>query len=93
MDNEELLIKVKTGLGIFGNYQDDTLRVYIEEVKQYMDSAGVSKEVIDSPVSIGTIIRGVSDLWDYSSGSTGLSPYFKERCIQLRAIVFKGDNS
>lgn len=88
MDNEELLIKVKKGLGISGDYQDATLNVHIDEVKQYMLSAGVSQSVIDSPISIGTIIRGVSDLWDYGSGSTGLSPYFIERCIQLRE---KGD--
>lgn len=84
MDNENLLIKVKKGLGITGDYQDETILIYVDEVKQYMLSAGVSKSVVDSSLSIGTIIRGVSDLWDYGSGSTGLSPYFKERCIQLR---------
>lgn len=84
MDMEELLIKVKKGLGITGDYQDETLKIYIDETKQYMLSAGVHKSIVDSPISIGTIIRGVSDLWDYGSGSTGLSPYFKERCIQLR---------
>lgn len=89
MDNEELLIKVKKGLGITGDYQDGTLNVHIDEVKQYMLSAGVSQATIDSQISIGTIIRGVSDLWDYGSGSTGLSPYFIERCIQLRE---KGDD-
>ena len=84
MDNEALLIKVKKGLGISGDYQDDTLKIYIDDVKQYMLSAGISQSVIDSPKSIGTIIRGVSDLWDYGSGSTELSPYFISRCIQLR---------
>lgn len=84
MDNVNLLIKVKKGLGITGDYQDETIQIYIEEVKQYMLSAGVSQSVVDSSLSVGTIIRGVSDLWDYGSGSTGLSPYFKERCIQLR---------
>lgn len=84
MDTRELLIRVKKGLGITGDYQDEVIELYIDEAKQYMASAGVPKSIIDSPVSIGTIIRGVSDLWDYGSGSTGLSPYFKERCIQLR---------
>lgn len=84
MGAEELLIKVKKGLGITGDYQDDTLKIYIDEAKQYMLSAGVPKSVVDSSASVGTIIRGVSDLWDYGSGSTGLSPYFIERCIQLR---------
>lgn len=83
--NEELLIKVKNGLGITGDYQDDTLSIYIDEVKDFMVEAGVSNATINSNKSIGVITRGVSDLWDYGSGSTGLSPYFKERVVQLRA--------
>lgn len=86
----ELLMKVKKGLGITGDYQDDILTMYIDEAKQYMLSAGVPQSVIDSPMSVGTIIRGVSDLWDYGSGTTNLSPYFKERCIQLRTL---GENN
>lgn len=84
MTNDELLIKVKQGLGIGGNYQDETLLIYIDEVKEYMLSAGVSKTTIESVKAVGAILRGVSDLWDYGSGSVGLSPYFKERVIQLR---------
>ncbi len=85
MTNDELLIKVKQGLGIGGNYQDETLLIYIDEVKEYMLSAGVSKTTIESVKAVGAILRGVSDLWDYGSGSVGLSPYFKERVIQLRS--------
>ena len=84
MDNEELLIKVKIGLGITGDYQDETLKLYIDEAKQYMLSAGVPKSIIDSPISVGTITKGVLDLWNYGSGDSTLSQYFKERCIQLR---------
>lgn len=83
--NDELLIKVKKGLGITGNYQDDTLLIYINEVEDFMHGAGVSDAIINSNISVGVITRGVSDLWDYGSGSTGLSPYFKERIVQLRA--------
>lgn len=83
--NDELLIKVKKGLGITGNYQDDTLLIYINEVEDFMRGAGVSDAIINSNSSVGVITRGVSDLWDYGSGSTGLSPYFKERVVQLRA--------
>ena len=90
MDTQELLIKVKKGLGITGDYQDETISLYIEEAKAYMLDAGVPEKVIDSPVSVGTIIRGVSDLWDYGSGVVGLSPYFKERCIQLREVSEDG---
>ena len=83
--NDELLIKVKKGLGITGAYQDDTLQIYIDEVEDFMRGAGVSDAIINSNSSVGVITRGVSDLWDYGSGSTGLSPYFKERVVQLRA--------
>lgn len=83
--NDELLMKVKNGLGITGNYQDDILLIYIDEVKDFMHRAGVSDAIINSNSSVGVITRGVSDLWDYGSGSTGLSPYFKERVVQLRA--------
>ena len=83
--NEELLIKVKNGLGITGDSQDDKVSIYIDDVKDFMLEAGVSNATINSNKSIGVITRGVSDLWDYGSGSTGLSPYFKERVVQLRA--------
>lgn len=85
MTNEELLIKVKQGIGMTGDYQDDTLLIYIDEVKDYMRNAGVPTSIINSNKSVGAIIRGVMDLWNYGSGDTSLSPYFKERVIQLRA--------
>lgn len=87
MGNEELLLKCKLGLGITGNYQDETLLIYIDEVKEYMLGAGVPEQVVNSKKAIGTIIRGVSDLWDYGSGKTSLSPYFYERVNQLRIGV------
>lgn len=83
LTREELLEKVKTALGITGDYQNGTLSIYIDEVKEYMISAGVSKNVVDSSLSIGVITRGVSDLWNYGSGNTGFSPYFMQRVIQL----------
>lgn len=85
MENTELLERIKTSLGITGDYQDGTLLFYIEEVKNYMLDAGVPQEIVDSSRAIGVVSRGVSDLWNYGSGSTTLSPYFKERVIQLRA--------
>lgn len=83
MTNAELLTKIKSGLGITGTYQDDTLQVYIDEVKSFMKSAGVNKSVIESEAAVGCIIRGVADLWNYGSGSANLSPYFVQRLIQL----------
>ena len=78
-----MLERIKYNLGITGNYQDQTLRGYIEEVKQYLIDAGVNREVVESENSIGIITRGVADLWNYGSGGTSLSPYFIQRAIQL----------
>lgn len=83
LTKSELLEKVKIALGITGNYQDDTLTIYIDEVKDYLLDAGVSKTVIESSSSVGVIARGVSDLWNYGSGNAELSPYFMQRAIQL----------
>lgn len=86
MEGAELLKKIKAGLGITGDYQDDTLQFYIDEVKAFMLSAGVAQTVIDSPVAVGCIMRGVADLWNYGSGSVKLSEYFVQRVIQLAAM-------
>ena len=79
----ELLEKVKIALGITGNYQDETLTIYIDEVKDYLLDAGVSQTTVESSSSVGVIARGVSDLWNYGSGNAELSPYFMQRAIQL----------
>lgn len=80
---------VKKALGITGTYQDDTLKIYIEEVEAYLVSAGVSIDVINSSVSAGVIVRGVTDLW---LGGGKLSGYFHERVIQLMYTEVK-DNA
>ena len=84
---EELLTKIKQGLGITGNYQDETLKFYIDEVKSYLISAGVSAEVCESSEAVGAIMRGVADLWNYGSGTIKLSEYFIQRLIQLSSSV------
>lgn len=82
-----LLTKIKNGLGITGSFQDETLQVYVDEVKAFMLSAGVPQAVIESDVSVGCIMRGVADLWNYGSGNATLSNYFKMRLIQLKAAT------
>lgn len=83
MTDAEILAKVKDGLGIVGDYQDATLSIYIADVKAFMVSAGVPQAVADSSASVGCILRGVADLWNYGSGSVGFSEYFKMRVTQL----------
>lgn len=83
MSDAEMLQKVKEALGITGDYQDNTLLFYIEEVKEYLTSAGVSESIIQSKKSVGCICRGVTDLWCYGAGQGKLSEYFMQRAIQL----------
>ncbi len=77
------LEKVKKSLGITGNYQDDTIKEYINEVKRYLIDGGISRDIVEDPATVGVIARGVSDLWNYGSGGTSFSPYFIQRVIQL----------
>ena len=85
----ELLSAVKQSLNITGEQFDDTLQMYIDEVKLYLISAGVLAEVADSTLAVGCISRGVSDLWNYGNGDTKLSEYFYQRAEQLRGVVVK----
>lgn len=85
MLDSELLTFVKTGLGITTPYHDDTLKIYIEEVRDFMRGAGVAESVIISHSAVGCIVRGVADLWNYGSGNATLSDYFKMRVTQLTA--------
>ncbi len=78
-----MLEKVKTALGITGDYQNATLQIYLDEVVAYLKDAGVSEDILASDVATGIIVRGVADLWNYGSGGTTLSPYFMQRAIQL----------
>lgn len=82
-----LLDKVKSALGITGEYQDATLNVYIDEVKAYMVSAGVSEDIINADSSAGVIARGVTDIWNYNGGEGKLSQYFYQRVSQLALTV------
>lgn len=86
----DILETVKISLGLEGNsYFDKQLNIYILEVKQYLISGGCDESIVDSDASAGVIARGVADLWNYGSGNAQLSPYFKERAIQLCSKVVK----
>ena len=79
----ERLAKVKTALGIGGDYQNETLAIYIDEVIAEMIAAGVKREVAESAAAVGCIACGVNDLWNFSSGGVKHSEYFNRRLIQL----------
>lgn len=73
------LADVKNALGVTGTYQDNTLQNYFDEVIAFLKDAGVPEASITS----GIVARGVSDLWNYGSGSGSLSRYFMVRASQL----------
>lgn len=91
MTDAELLAKVKSSLGITGTYQDETLKIYIDDVKQYLLHAGITQTVIDSSAAVGVIARGVTDLWNYGAGTAHLSDYFYQRAIQLKYQTDEGE--
>lgn len=70
---------VKNALGITGEYQDNTLQIYFDEVVSFLIDAGVAQSNITS----GIVARGVADLWNYGSGDGKLSQYFMQRAAQL----------
>ena len=74
-----MLEEVKSALGIYGDYQDATLTVYIDEVVDYLRGAGVPY----AKITAGVVARGVSDLWNYGAGEGKLSSYFIQRASQL----------
>ncbi len=90
-DKEELLKEVKSRLGITGEYQDNTIKGYIEDTKEFLIDAGVKKDIVESASAIGVISRGVSDLWNYGAGEAEFSTYFKQRAAQLCFKEVKGD--
>ena len=83
MTEEEILKKVIRSLGLTEAYHKDVIEPFLNDVKFYLLDAGVNSDVILSSASVGVFTRGVSDLWNYGSGGASLSPYFKERVIQL----------
>ena len=86
ISDADLLTKVKQGLNIVGGQFDTTLQLYIDEVKGFLASAGVSDAVLGSTLAVGCISRGVADLWNYGNGDTKLSEYFYQRAAQLRSV-------
>lgn len=91
LTDEQLLGKVKTALGITGDFQDETLKGYVEEAKSFMIGAGVPASVASSDEAAGCIARLVSDLWNYGSGTAKISEYAAQRVAQLALKGATGD--
>lgn len=75
-----MLDSVKAALGITGDYQDNTLQQYINEVIAFLVDAGVDR----LNITVGIVARGVADLWNYGGAEGKLSEYFMQRAAQLK---------
>lgn len=79
MADAQMLTKVKSALGITGEYLNDTISEYIDEIMSFLTEAGVKP----ANITTGIVARGVSDLWNYGDGQGKLSEYFMQRATQL----------
>lgn len=81
----ERLAKVKYVL--YGDatqsYNDEQLKLYIEEVLDEMIHAGVKENVAKSAAAVGCIACGINDIWNFSSGTVKHSEYYDRRLVQL----------
>ena len=78
--NEQLLERVKAALNLTGEYHDGRVGAFIDEVKQYLQGAGVPAAVLETDAAVGVVAIGVHNLMEEGT----LSDYFKQRTIQLR---------
>lgn len=80
----DMLEHVKASLGQAGNdYINPVFQTYIDEVREYLQDAGIPETVTNTRRFGGIVARGVADLWNYGAGEAALSPYFHERAAQL----------
>lgn len=85
----DLLAEVKKGLNMQGNdYQDDTVSVWIEDVKQYILNAGATADVVGSTLAVGVITKGVDDI--YVSHKDTYSDMFYQGVERLRNVEVVG---
>lgn len=81
----ERLAKVKYAL--YGDatqsYNDEQLKLYIEEVLDEIIHAGVKENVAKSAAAVGCIACGINDIWNFSSGTVKHSDYYNRRLVQL----------
>ncbi|MGN0695036.1 MAG: hypothetical protein ACI4LK_09050 [Lentihominibacter sp.] len=89
--DEELLKSVKKIIGASGTYADPALSLLIEDVKYDLIEKGVHEVAVNSRAAIGIIARGVDDMWQLGGGTVNLSPFYKERAIQLALHYPKSD--
>ena len=85
MNDAGLLAECKKGLGmpVNGDTFDGPLNQKVLTVKMYMSNAGVSEEMLANDLAVGTIVMGVTDLWNIQGGVIKFSPLFYDFLTQL----------
>ena len=79
---EDLLLKnVKGLLLLTGNAHDNALNLYINEALDFMESAGVDRSIAQA--NAGVVAGIVKDLMTGEAGKGDISPYWKQRVVQL----------
>lgn len=73
------LEEVKAHLKITGDYQDETIGLWMDTVIKFLKNAGAKDENINS----GVVALGVEDLWNHGAGDGKLSDRFKMLAKQL----------
>ena len=81
----DLLTEIKNRLSVTGDFHNEVISGFAEDVKQFMLRAGVKKSVVESEKAIGAISRGVADLW---TGNGEFSVIFLQQVTQL---TFEGE--
>jgi hypothetical protein len=86
MTDAELLIECKNGLGIpvASTAHDSVLTQKLQIVKAFLLGAGATEEKLASPVAVGAIVCGVTDIWNLEGGNIKFSPLFFILANQIR---------
>lgn len=94
MNEEQLLVECRIGLGMSAatTAMDGAIKQKLHLVKSFMRGSGVSEEMLNDPLAVGTIVVGVTDTWNLSSGEIKFSPIFYTLTTQLAARSLVGDN-
>lgn len=77
---EQLLERVKKTNNITGEFHNDRVMGYINDVKRFMAGADVPAAVLDSDAVVGLIAMGVDSLMETGA----ISAYVQQRIIQER---------
>lgn len=80
IEPEKLLERVKKTNNITGEFHNDRVMEYINDVKRFMAGADVPAAVLDSDKVVGLIAMGVDSLMETGA----ISPYVQSRIIQER---------